>query len=436
MMGLSLAGRQSARQRHMLCDPSSIVLRLLRNRDLTLLVSGQAISEIGDGVFLVAIAWRVYQSYSSPAALSVIGIAFFLPRLLVTIAGGVISDRFERRLTMIGADSARAVAVALLAAISMLTGPQLLIAMAIVVAFQGVAGSLFGPAESALLPEIVPQQDLGRANALRTVVSPLAYAVIGPALGGTTTARFGVSAALWFDAGTYLVSVATLVVMRSRPLVKTNERASMFGEARQGIAYVAGRPWLWGPIVGASLAQFLYAGPQQALVPYLVKFELHGSAGALGLVLSAGGVGTVAAGLLVGRLRRPKDLVTPMVLGWAVGIGSIALVGLSRTVWQAAVAVFVWNLLLWTGEILWLTLLGLTVPNQIRGRVSSLDFLGSFWLIPLSMALTGPLASLVGARTVLMAAGIGGGLAILAIFLIPNVRKPRYLDEEAATARA
>src|SRR5579864_2406417 len=380
----------------MLCDPSSIVLRLLRNRDLTLLVSGQAISEVGDGVFLIAIAWRVYQSYSSPAALSVIGIAFFLPRLLVTIAGGVISDRFERRLTMIGADSARAVAVALLAAISMLTGPQLLIAMAIVVAFQGVAGALFGPAESALLPEIVPSQDLSRANALRTVVSPLA-------------------------------------LMRSRPLLKTTQRASVFGEARQGFAYVASRPWLWGPIVSASLAQFLFAGPQQALVPYLVKFELHGSAGALGLVLSSGGLGTVAAGLLVGRLRRPKDLVTPMVLGWAVGIGSIALVGLSRTVWQAAVAVFVWNLLLWTGEILWLTLLGLTVPNQIRGRVSSLDILGSFWLIPLSMALTGPLASLVGARTVLMAAGIGGGLAILAIFLIPNVRKPRYLDEEAAT---
>lgn len=398
-----------------------------------LLVSGQAISEIGDGVFLVAIAWRVYQSYSSPAALSVIGIAFFLPRLLVTIAGGVISDRFERRLTMIGADSARAVAVALLAAIS-LTGPQLLISMAIVVAFQGIAGSVFGPAESALLPEIVPPQDLSKANALRTVVSPLAYAVIGPALGGATTARFGVSAALWFDAGTYLVSVVSLVFMRSRPLTKTAQRGSVFGEARQGIAYVASRPWLWGPIVSASLAQFLFAGPQQALVPYLVKFELHGSAGALGLVLSAGGLGTVSAGLLVGRLRRPKDLVTPMVLGWGLGIGSIALVGLSRTVWQAAGAVFVWNLLLWTGEILWLTLLGLTVPNQIRGRVSSLDFLGSFWLIPLSMALTGPLAALVGARTVLIGAGIGGGLAILSTFLIPNVRKPRYLAEEPVPA--
>lgn len=400
-----------------------------------LLVSGQAISEVGDGVFLIAIAWRVYQSYSSPAALSVIGIAFFLPRLLVTIAGGVISDRFERRLTMITADSARAVAVALLAAIS-LTGPRLLFAMAIVVAFQGIGGALFGPAESALLPEIVPAPDLSRANALRTVVSPLAFAVVGPALGGAATARFGVSAALWFDAGTYLVSVMTLVLMRSRPLMRAPERASVFSEARQGFAYVATRPWLWGPIVGASLAQFLFAGPQQALVPYLVKFELHGTAGALGLVLSAGGLGTVGAGLLVGRLRRPKDLVTPMILGWGLGIGSIALVGLSRTVWQAAVAVFVWNLLLWTGEIFWLTLLGLTVPNQIRGRVSSLDFLGSFWLIPLSMALTGPLASLFGARTVLMGAGIGGGLAIFATFLIPNVRKPRYLDEEASPATA
>ena len=411
------------------------MLRLLRNRDLALLVSGQAISEIGDGVLLVAIAWRVYQSYSSPAALSIIGIAFFLPRLLVTIAGGVISDRFERRLTMIGADAARAVAVALLAAISV-TGPQLLIAMAVIVAFQGIAGSLFGPAESALLPEIVPPRDLGKANALRTVVSPLAYAVIGPALGGALTARFGVAAALWFDAGTYVCSVISLAFMRSRRLVQATKRGSVLGEARQGIAYVASRPWLWGPILSASLAQFLYAGPQQALVPYLVKFELHGSAAALGLVLACGGVGTVAAGLLVGRLSRPKDLVTPMVLGWGLGIGSIALVGLSRSVWQAALAVLVWNLLLWSGEIMWLTLLGLTVPNQIRGRVSSLDFLGSYWLIPLSMALTGPLASAIGARTVLIGAGLGGGLAILATFLIPNVRKPRFLEEEPAATTA
>jgi hypothetical protein len=72
-----------------------------------------------------------------------------------------------------------------------------------------------------------------------------------------------------------------------------------------------------------------------------------------------------------------------------LGIASIAGVGLARSVWQASLAVLVWNLFLWSGEILWLTLLGLTVPNHIRGRVSSIDYLGSYLLIPLSMALTG-----------------------------------------------
>jgi len=70
--------------------------------------------------------------------------------------------------------------------------------------------------------------------------------------------------------------------------------------------------------------------------------------------------------------------------------------------------VFIWNLLLWSGEILWLTLLGLTVPNHIRGRVNSIDFLGWYWMIPLSMALTGPIAALIGPRTVLVWTGIGG----------------------------
>lgn len=167
-------------------------------------------------------------------------------------------------------------------------------------------------------------------------------------------------------------------------------------------------------------------------MPYLVKFELHASASALGVVLACGGLGTVAAGLLTARLPRPRAIVTFMILGWALGIGSIAIVGLAQSVWQAALGVFIWNLLLWSGEILWLTLLGLTVPNHIRGRVSSIDFLGSYWMIPLSMALTGPIAALIGPRTVLVWAGIGGATAILSSFLVPNIRRPKYLEENPA----
>jgi hypothetical protein len=406
------------------------VLSLLRKRDFALLISGQAVSDLGDGIYTVALAWRVYQSYSTPAALSVVGIAFFIPRLLVTIAGGVLSDRIERRWTMIAADCGRALAVGILAAVSFGARQELAL-IVVLVAFQGIAGSLFGPAESALLPELVSSDQLGRANSLRTVITPLASAVAGPALGGAITATAGAQTAFGIDAATYVVSVLTLLSMKSHWVADTKQRRSVFADARQGFAYVASRPWLWGPILTASIAQLLYAGPNQALVPFLVKFELHASAGALGIVLAAGGMGTVAAGLLMGRLPRPRNIVTFMILGWAFGIGSIAIVGLASTVWEAAAGVFVWNLLLWSGEILWLTLLGLTVPNRIRGRVSSIDFLGSYWMIPLSMAVTGPIASVIGPRTVLVAAGLGGAAAILASFLIPGIRRPEYLDSTA-----
>lgn len=406
------------------------MLRALRNRDLFLLISGQAVSQVGDGIFQVALAWRVYQSYSSPAALSVVGIAFFVPRLLVTIAGGVVSDRFERRWTMVAADLGRALAVGVLAAISLSPGGELT-AIVVLAAFNGVAGALFGPAESALLPEIVRPEELGPANALRTIVSPIAQAVVGSAVGGAIIANFGTSAAFWTDSATFLVGIGALLVMRPRPMTKAIERSSVIAEARQGFAYVATRPWLWGPIAASSLAQFLYAGPNLALVPYMVKFELHASAAALGLVFTAGGLGTVAAGLLMGRVSRPRHMVVAMVVGWAFGIASLAVVGISQTVWEAAVAVFVWNLLLWSGEILWLTLLGLTVPNQLRGRVSSIDFVGSYWLIPLSMALTGPISSVIGPRTLLVGAGLGGAAAVLLTLAVPGVRKPKYLSEEA-----
>ena len=134
------------------------------------------------------------------------------------------------------------------------------------------------------------------------------------------------------------------------------------------------------------------------------------------------------------QIGNQRLLLAQFLVAGPPGIGSVALVGIARAVWQAALAVFAWNLLLWTGEILWLTLLGLTVPNHIRGRVSSIDFLGSYWLIPLSMALTGPMATLLGARTLLVGAGVGGGAAILSALLIPRVREPVYLDRTEPTS--
>lgn len=407
------------------------MLRLLRNRDLTLLVSGQAVSQVGDGMFNVALAWRVYESYSAPAALSLVGIAFFVPRLLAILGGGVISDRFDRRLTMIGADAGRTLTVTGLAVIN-LSGNSELIAIVVLVALQSVIGAMFVPAESALLPQLVRADQLGAANGLRGMVQPLSYAMVGPALGGWITGTAGPSAAFGVDAVTYLVSILTLVLMKPRPPIRSAARTSMIAEARQGVAYVAGRPWLWGPILASSLSQLLYAGPNQALVPYVVKYDLHASATALGLVYTAGGVGTVLGGLIIGRIPTPRRIVTPMVVLWALGMASLSGVGLAHNVWQAALAVFGWNLFLWSGEVLWLTLLGLSVPNEIRGRVSSIDFVGSYWLIPLSMALTGPMAGLFGARLLLIAAGLGGGLTVLSTLGVPGVTQPEYAQRVPA----
>jgi MFS family permease len=375
---------------------------------------------------MIALAWRVFQSYNSPAALSIVGISYMVPRLVVAIASGVISDRFERRWTMIFADLGRAIPIALLGVIS-LGPPQELVLIVILVAVQAVAGSLFQPAEAALLPQLVEADDLTAANSLRTIITPLAWNVAGSALGGVLTAAFGPSTAFLVDSGTFGISIVTLLLMRPRPMPSTSEHRSLLADAREGLAYVSGRPWLWGPIVAASVGQLFAAGPQQALIPYLVKNELHASAAGLGLVFAAGGAGTVAAGLVMGRISRPRHIVVWMALGWGFGFVCLAAIGLAQTAWQAAIAMFVWSLLVWCGEILWITLLGLTVPNQIRGRVSSIDFVGSFWLNPVSMALTGPAAALFGTRTVLIAAGLGGGLFNLLTLLVPGVTRPRFL---------
>jgi Transmembrane secretion effector len=179
-------------------------------------------------------------------------------------------------------------------------------------------------------------------------------------------------------------------------------------------------------------------GPTEVLVPFVVKNELRGSAADLGLVFAAGGVGSVLCAVALGQHGLPRRDITWMYIFWTLATLAITGYGLAHALWGLMLASLAFNALETAGTIIWATTKQRHVPASLLGRVSSLDWLISIGLLPLSFALTGPVSSAIGVRATLIGAGVLGAIVTLAALFIPGVRavEGRRRDESAESLRA
>jgi DHA3 family tetracycline resistance protein-like MFS transporter len=401
----------------------------LRHRDFALLWGGQTGSLIGDGVFLVAMAWQVYALSNAPTALSMVGIAMTVPTIVLLLIGGVVTDRFDRRRVLLAADVVRGVAVGLMAVLS-LTGTLELWHMFGLVALYGAGTAFFGPAFDAIVPDLLPESELAQANSLDQFMRPICFRLAGPALGGWLVAGLGVGTAFAVDSASFGLSAAMVLAMSSRDS-RASGHHSVAADLRQGFRFVRGNVWLWGTLVSAAVAYFLFLGPVEVLLPYVVKNSLHGSAAALGLVFAAGGLGSVGAALVMSHVGQPRRSITVIYATWTLATLAVAGYGLANSAWQLMFASFAFNALETAGTIVWMTLKQREVPAAMLGRVSSLDWLISIGLLPISFAVTGPVAAAIGAQTALVVAGAAGALVTVSALLLPGMFAVEHPTAEA-----
>jgi MFS family permease len=413
------------------------ILRPLRHRDFRLLWTGMTASLIGDGIFLVSLAWQVYELSNAPTALSIVGVAMTVPQIVFLLVGGVVSDRFDRRRVMIAADALRAVSVAILGILSITGGLELWHVLIVAAAF-GAGTAFFGPAFDAIVPQLVPSADLNQANSLDQFIRPAAARMLGPALGGWAIALWSghPGPAFLIDAFTFVLSIVCVGLMRSHEIERPpEERTSAFHEIREGFRFVRSRVWLWGTFLAATLAYLIFWGPSEVLLPFIVKNHIHGSARDLGFILALGGVGAMFAAIVMGNREMPRRHITFMYGVWTVSTVAIAGYGLASFPWQLMVASFVFNALEGAGTIVWATTKGRLVPPRLLGRVSSFDWFISTGLVPVSFALTGPVAAIFGPRTTLVGAGIVGGIVTLAFLFVPGMRDIERTGDLAHASR-
>ena len=404
------------------------LLAPLRHRDFRLLWAGMTVSLVGDGIFLIAMAWQAYELWNAPAALSLLGIAMTIPTIAFLLPAGVLSDRLDRRKLMLFADAGRAVVIAALAALS-LTGLLTFWELAIIVALYGVGTAFFTPAFEAVVPDIVPPSDLAAANSLDQFVRPIALRLAGPALGGVLVAGFGTGTAFAVDAASFAASTVAIFFIRPPAHPRSEHVDSSLKAVKEGLRFVRARTWLWGTLLSATIAYLAFMGPAEVLLPYVVKNELHASAGDLGLVFAAGGIGAIGAALIMGQRGHPRRDVTFMYATWTLATLAVAGYGLATSSWQLMVACLLFNGLETAGTIVWATIKQRHVPASMLGRVSSLDWLISIGLLPLSFALTAPVAGLVGVRATLIGAALIGTVATLGALFLPGMRD---IEGEAA----
>jgi len=423
----------TARLRHRL--RTIRLLEPLAERDYALLTVASLVSLLGDGFFAVALAWQVYEISNVVGALSLVGVAWTLPLVLFLLLGGVFTDRYDRRWLMIGADLVRAGAIGTLGFLSIVGLLELWHVVALI-AFVGLGDAFFNPASTAIVPDLLPAERLPQANALQGLVRPLTVRLVGPAIGGFVVAGVGPGAAFAIDAASFSASALAVAAIGARPVreVAAHGLRQTVVEVREGLAFVAAHPWLWATLLSAMFSLLVFIGPVQVLLPFVVKNRLGLGPEALGLIFAVGGIGAVLAALTIGQRGLPRLQISAMYAAWTLGVGLLAGYGLMTALWQGLLIGFASAALFEVGSIIWVTLLQQLVPRELLGRVSSLDWLVSTGLVPVSFALTGPVAGVLGAAPTLVAGGLVGAVLMGGLLFFPGVRDPERRGAPAAAA--
>ena len=396
--------------------PRSLVPQTLGNRGFRLLLGGRGAGDLGSEMLPVAMVGLVLVEHGPLMLGLVLGVRGAAGSLFALLSGALLT-RVRKSTALVVND-----AVQLLVMLGFALGPDAggwLLALA---ALSGVAGSVVEPASGAMMPLIVPRDQLQEANALRNIVGRAA-GVTGPALAGVLLAVLDVRAVFLLIAGLFAICVSALVWIREAPPAPERASETTGASLRAGWHEVARRPWILAIIAVATVQAPATLAPGFTLLPIVVADSY--AEPVYGLALSC-----MAAGQLVGGVVAARW--TPLRPGLVSLLGvlcyPLTLLGLAQTVpvpvlLAGYVAAGVGFMLF---GVYWYTALQKSVPQDRLSVVISIDQVGSFGLEPVGYAVAGALAETVGARPVLYGAAAVGLATSLLPLLVPGV--PRLAD--------
>ncbi|WP_426975768.1 MFS transporter [Pseudarthrobacter sp. O4] len=393
-------------------------LRPFAHREYRVLITALAISIFGSGMWAVAMVYEVIHLGGGPLELSLVAAAGSVGLVAFVLAGGVAADRLPQRLLIIAVEGANLAVIATVSGLAMAGWLQLW-HLALGAFVLGVGAAFFFPAYSAILPRILPAEDLLAANGMEGTMRPILQQAAGPAVGGILVAALSPSHAVTGVAVCHLLAFSILNFLRSQPrpeapgtgsskaadAVQTRAKTALLRDLREGVSYTVRTPWLLWTLLWACISVLFLIGPIEVLVPFVVRDQLGGDSRMFGFLLAVMGVGGAVASLATASFPLPRRYLSVMMVSWGAGSLPIAAVGIMDSFWALAAALFIFGATGGVGMVIWGTLLQRRVPPHLLGRVSSLDFFVSLALMPVSMALAGPAAEVLPVWLIFLVAG-------------------------------
>jgi MFS family permease len=394
----------------------------LRHRDFRLLWAGQTVSSFGNNVHSIALPFQLLALGATPLQLGIAVAINTATTVAFLLIGGAIADRLPRRTLIIASDLVGGCVVAVVALLS--AAGQLRIEHVYVASVAlGAADAFLRPAYNAIIADLVPGDILRAGNAARLLGRSLAR-IAGPTVGGLAVALGGPALAFGINALTFFFSFATLMFANpSRRALSSS--ASLVRDVREGFGYVFSVRWLWTTTAYFMLVNVAYAGQSGVMTPLLVRDVLGGDAETFGLLMSAYGVGTILASVVIAQLaiRRPGRLMFAFEV--LAGVAVLA-IGLMPILPAVVVFIALTGVGLASSTVIWEAMLQRHVPEQMLGRVSSIDLLGNSLINPIAPIAAAALVGSIGPAGTFVVAG-AYALALASIGLVASPL--RHIDE-------
>jgi len=405
-----------------MADMATALDHPLRHASYRWLLSGVAVNSLGNGIAPVALAFAVLDLGGDASDLGVVVGLYALADVASVLFGGVLGDRLPRTVMMQGSSALAAVAQGLVAA-SLVGGWSSIPLLAALGMVNGALGALGGPSSSAITQQTVPAELLQTAITWRRISQNVAV-IVGSGAAGLLVAGAGSGWALAVDAFTFAFAAACYRLVQVAPLVVPAERGSMLADVREGFAEVMRHTWLWLLILQALLYHLFYGGAQGVLGPIVVGDSLGRPA--WGWALSTMMLGFVVGGLVTLRWKPRRALY---VGTWFLALTAafpIAM-ALSDSLAVVLVGAFLHGFGLEIFSVGWdLSIQEQVAPDKLA-RVYSFDMIGSFIARPIGLALTGPIAELVGFRTWLL---VVGAVIVVSVLVALTSRDVRRLERK------
>ena len=382
------------------------------------LLIGNGVNMLGSSIFIIGMSWTVAQ-IGGPKIYGLIFTAYFLGHLPLLLYGGMVVDRMPRRTVALVADLSQA-ALVTLAIIALMAGMDEIKTLLVVTFLTGGAGAFSIPAIGALVPDLVEEDLLPQANAMRGVAMTAAW-MFGPLIGGVTVGAWGIEVCLLLDVITFLFSGAVLWSISEIPVIR-DEAGDLREEVSEAWEFVKTQPWLFA---GILMFMIWHVGDSaiEIGIPFIIESKGLG-ANEFGLFGAVGALGAMAGSLLGGIRPIPKERRGMVFYIFIGGIAWCMLMwAMPIPFWAILVFVLLEGVLGGTLGVIWRTTMSDSVDQHLRGRVNSLDAIGSLIFIPFAPLLGGWMIETTNVLTTYSIAVAFMVLTTTAGLIVPSFRR-------------